>query len=101
MTIDEHIEQAKYWGSKLPYYPGMTGWRTTCRALAEEVERLREEAKAIDSQHARVIAVWKREENDWIKENRRYGDALERIADLVADTDTLGDAVSIAVEAMK
>ena len=42
MTIDEHIAQAKEWGSKLPYYPGMTGWRTTCRALAEEVERLRD-----------------------------------------------------------
>lgn len=43
MNIDEHIVQAKEWGSKLPYYPGMTGWRTTCRALAEEVERLRSE----------------------------------------------------------
>lgn len=101
MTIDEHVAQAKEWGSKLPYYPGMVGWRTTCRALAEEVERLRGEAKAIDAQHTSVIQVWKREENDWIDENRRYGNALERIADLVADTDTLGDAVSIAVEAMR
>ena len=101
MMIDEHIAQAKEWGSKLPYYPGMVGWRTTCRALAEEVERLRCEAKAIDAKHTSVIQVWQREEKDWIDENLRYGNALERISDLVADTDTLGDAVSIAAEAMR
>ena len=82
MTIDEHIAQAKEWGSKLPYYPGMVGWRTTCRALAEEVERLRREAKAIDAQHTRVIQVWQREEKDWIDENLRYRNALEQIASL-------------------
>lgn len=42
-TIQDHIAQAKEWGEKLPYYPGMVGWRTTCRALAEEVERLQAE----------------------------------------------------------
>ena len=34
-------------------------------------------------------------------ERDRYRNALEDIANLVADTDTLGDAVSIAAEAMR
>ena len=101
LTIDEHIAQAKEWGAKLPAYPGMVGWRTTCRALAEEVERLRAEARSIDLHHERIIAVWKREEEDWIEENSRYEKALMRISDLIEDTNTLQEAVSIAVDAMK
>lgn len=42
-TINEHIEQAMLWSERLPYYPGLVGWRTTCRVLAEEVVRLRRE----------------------------------------------------------
>ena len=101
LTVDEHIAQAKEWGAKLPAYPGMVGWRTTCRALAEEVERLRAEARSIDLHHERIIAVWKREEDDWIEENSRYEKALMRISDLIEDTNTLQEAVSIAVDAMK
>ena len=101
LTIDEHIAQAKEWGARLPVYPDMVGWRTTCRALAEEVERLRDEANATDKYYERIIAVWKREEEGWIEENGRYEKALMRISDLVEDTNTLQEAVLIAVDAMK
>ena len=101
LTIDEHIAQAKEWAARLPKYPGMVGWRTTCRALAEEVERLRAEARSIDLHHERIIAVWQREEDDWIEENSRYEKALMRISDLIEDTNTLQEAVLIAVDAMK
>ena len=101
LTVDEHIAQAKEWAARLPEYPGMVGWRTTCRALAEEVERLRAEARSIDLHHERIIAVWKREERDWIEENKQYEEALMRIANLTEDTNTVGEAVGIAIEAMK
>ena len=64
LTIDEHIAQAKEWGARLPDYPGAVGWRTTCRALAEEVERLRVDASVQAQHYERIIAVWKREESD-------------------------------------
>ena len=101
LTIDEHIAQAKEWGARLPEYPGMVGWRTTCRALAEEVERLRDDAREQAQHYERIIAVWKREERDWIEENKRYEGALMRIANLTEDTNTVGEAVGIAIEAMK
>ena len=101
LTIDEHIAQAKEWGARLPHYPGMVGWRSTCRALAEEVERLRDEAVTTDKYYERIIAVWKREEADWIEENKRYERALMRISNMIEDTNTVGEAALIASDAMK
>lgn len=64
LTIDEHIAQAKEWGARLPYYPGGVGWRTTCRALAEEVERLRADASKQAHTQPVTHTRWKNDDMD-------------------------------------
>ena len=60
--------------------------------LQEENEALRSMVRRLEG--ARVLAAAESVEN--YKRATRFREALERICDLVADTNTLGDAIDIA-----
>ena len=47
--------------------------------LELRIKELEDEAKDVDARHAKVIEVWKKEENDWIEKNRRYKEALQSV----------------------
>jgi len=49
-----------------------------CKALAEDVSRLRADLATVKAEHARVIASWKSEELDWIAERAAHAESEAR-----------------------